>query len=438
MPSLSVIMIVKNEAAVLAECLQSVAGIADEIVIGDTGSTDGTAAVAAEFGARFHEIGWNDDFAAARNETIRLAWGEWLLHMDADEVLDPDSAAEVRAIVDADTESDAVEVILANYCNDPRAWRWVAADPESPHSKGYSGYLPVGLLRLFRNRRGIEYRESVHENITASIHEIGGAIRPSSILIHHYGYEGPADRRREKARFYLELARQKAARNPGDVKCLHDLAEQALGCGEEREAERACERALALDADHVGAATTLANIYLNRADTESAHDLLCRLEQAGHTHPHIQTALGAIAVHRGEWGEACARLERARRESPPAPVATLYLARALDYHGEGDAAMDVLNALARAVPGLDEARRRVRALKLRWEAEELFAGGDAEGALKLLVDSLHEDGEDALAHNDTGVVLHALGENNRARDAFYRALQLAPGLTEARENLEAF
>lgn len=436
MPSLSVIMIVKNEGAVLADCLRSVVEIADEIVVGDTGSTDDTAAVAAQFGARVHQIPWHNDFAQARNETIRLAWGDWLLHMDADEVLDPAGADEIREIVSTDTTSAAVEVILANYSNDPRAWRWVAAAPDSPCARGYAGYLPVGLLRLFRNHRDIVYREAVHENITASVLAIGGAIRTSSILIHHYGYEGDPDRRSQKARFYLELAREKARSNSNDTKCLHDLAEQALGCGEEQEAETACRRALAIQPDHVPSATTLANIHLNRGEVDAAYDLLFHLEQAGHNFPHIQTAMGAIAVQRGEWVEAEARLERAREENPPAPVATLYLARALDYRGEGEAAQELLRELAREVPGLDEPRRRIRAIELRWEGERAFAEGNHEEALKFLVDALHEDREDALAHNNTGVVLHALGQWDRARDAFFRALQLAPSLSEARQNLE--
>jgi len=436
MPSLSVIMIVKNEGAVLADCLQSVIGIADEIVVGDTGSTDNTRDVAARFGARVHPVSWENDFARARNETIRLAWGDWLLHMDADEVLDPAGAAAIREIVATDSTSIAVEVILANYCNDPRAWRWVAAAPDSPCARGYAGYLPVGLLRLFRNHRGIEYREAIHENITASVMEAGGAIRASSILIHHYGYEGDPERRAQKTQFYLQLAREKARAHPDDLKTLHDLAEQALGAGEVQEAESACLRALKIQPNHVPSATTLANIHLNRGEISAAHELLVRLERAGHDFPHIQTALGAIAVQRGEWIEAEDRLQRARKANPPAPVATLYLARAMDHRGEGEAAQDLLRELSDAVPGLDEPRRRMRAMELRWEGERAFADGDHETALRFLVAALQEDREDALAHNNTGVVLHAMGQWDRARDAFMRALQIAPNLSEVRQNLE--
>lgn len=437
MPSLSVILIVKNESAVLADCLDSAIDIADEIIVADTGSTDNTMEIARQHGARVFEIPWENDFSKARNATIALASGDWLLHMDADEVLDPEDAPALRAIVDSDQDSAAVELVLLNYCNDARAWRWVAAPRESPMSRGYGGYLPVGLLRLFRNRRGIEYREAVHENITASVIETGGRIRRSAIRIHHYGYEVSPDRRLEKARFYYALAQEKVRLKPDDAKCLHDLAEQALACGEGDVAESACRKVIARDPLHVAAATTLANICLNRGDLDEAYALLGALEAGGHSLPHVQTALGAIAARRGDWAEAETRLEAVRREAPPAPMATLYLARALDGQGRGEEGLRLLRGLAGELPMLEEIQRRIKSLELRREGEGHFAAGDAQGALRLFVEALELDPEDPLVHNNIGVALHALGDVARAREAFERALRLAPALEDARANLGA-
>lgn len=437
MPSLSVILIVKNESAVLADCLDSVREISDEIVVVDTGSQDDTIAIARRYGAVIHEIPWENDFAKARNQSIALAKGNWLLHMDADEVLDPDSAEEVRAIVDTDHESDAVEVILANYCNDPRAWRWVPASPGNAHSRGFAGYLPVGLLRLFRNHRGIVYREAVHENITASVQELGGRVRSSGIIIHHYGYEVSPERRIEKARFYFALARQKSADNPDDPKCLHDLAEQALACGETEIAEAACRRVLERDPVEVAAASTLANICLNRGDLGEARTWLLGLDGAGLALPHIQTALGAIALRTGAWQEAEARFEAARKASSPAPMASLYLARLRDCQGASEEALFLLRALAGALPMLEETQLRIRSLERRREGEALFGRGQVQEALRCFVQVLEQDPEDAVAHNDVGVVLHALGDYPRAMEAFDRALRLAPALEDARRNRDA-
>jgi len=79
---------VRNEEEALPGCLQSVAGIANEIIVVDTGSTDRTKEVAASFGAKVFDFPWIDDFAAARNECIRHATGEWIFWMDADERID--------------------------------------------------------------------------------------------------------------------------------------------------------------------------------------------------------------------------------------------------------------------------------------------------------------------------------------------------------------
>ena len=186
MPKLSVIMIVKNEEGCLADCLTSVCAVADEIVVVDTGSTDDTIAIAKSFDATVVEMKWVDDFAVARNRSIAAATGDWLLHLDADEVLDDDGMLRIRQLVDNDGEgADAVELVLANYCDDARAWRWVPVAKGDDRARGFSGYLPVGLLRLFRDGRGYEYREPVHENITESVVEAGGVIHSLDVMIHH-------------------------------------------------------------------------------------------------------------------------------------------------------------------------------------------------------------------------------------------------------------
>ena len=71
-------MIVKDEAARLPRCLGSVAGVVDEMIVVDTGSSDGTKSVAAQFGAQVFDFLWIDDFAAARNESLRRATGDCL------------------------------------------------------------------------------------------------------------------------------------------------------------------------------------------------------------------------------------------------------------------------------------------------------------------------------------------------------------------------
>lgn len=438
MPTLSAILIVRNEAACLATCLDSVRALADEIVVVDTGSTDATLRIAEDFGARIGHFSWCDDFAEARNASIALAQGDWLLHLDADEALDPENAADIRALVDADGQgADAIEITLANYCEDPRAWRWVPATPGDPWARGHSGYIQTVLLRLFRAGRGFEYREAVHENITASVLERGGVIAASPILIHHYGYDpGPA-RRAEKARLYYGIARTKAAAQPDDLKYLLDLAEQAFACGEAAEAEAACRRALARAPQDLGCGTLLANLLLNRGALDEARAVLELLRAAGHEVSHVFTALGAIACTQGRLGEARSLLDHALTLEPRAPMPRLYLARVYDREGRPDHAIRALELVRDSFPTLPEPAQRVEAHRLRTQGEDFFRGGHAQPALESLVAALRLDSEDPLTHNALGVVLHALGDAARAHDSFARALALAHGLPEAEENLRA-
>src|ERR1700733_750270 len=97
MASISLCMIVRDEEAMLGDCLASVRGVVDDVVVVDTGSRDATKRIAVEGGARVFDFVGCDDFAAARNESPRHARGQWVLVLDADERLAPGSAAVLRA-----------------------------------------------------------------------------------------------------------------------------------------------------------------------------------------------------------------------------------------------------------------------------------------------------------------------------------------------------
>lgn len=88
MITISLCMIVKNEEAVLARCLDSLKGLMDEIIIVDTGSTDRTKEIARQYTALVYDFSWCDDFAAARNFSFSKATQEYIYAPDADEVLD--------------------------------------------------------------------------------------------------------------------------------------------------------------------------------------------------------------------------------------------------------------------------------------------------------------------------------------------------------------
>mgnify|MGYP000084783620 FL=1 len=88
MATISLCMIVKNESAVLSRCLDSIADLMDEIIIVDTGSTDNTKEIAAQYTSRIYDFKWTSDFSAARNFSFSKATMEYIYTADADEILD--------------------------------------------------------------------------------------------------------------------------------------------------------------------------------------------------------------------------------------------------------------------------------------------------------------------------------------------------------------
>src|SRR5439155_13065719 len=96
--SVSLCLMVRNEEQKLVACLQSAADLVDEVIVVDTGSMDGTRELATKLGARVVEFPWCDDFAAARNECIRHARGDFIFWMDADESIDSSNREKLRLL----------------------------------------------------------------------------------------------------------------------------------------------------------------------------------------------------------------------------------------------------------------------------------------------------------------------------------------------------
>lgn len=169
--SLSLCMIVRNEEHTLGRCLDSVAGVFDEIVIVDTGSTDATTEVAARFGARVIEFPWIDDFAAARNHSFGHATGDYIMWLDADDILLPPDRAKLLELKGAlDPQIDAVSMVYhtafdeaSNVVASARRFRivragkgfsWVGAVHEDLEASGEFTYLDTDIVITHRKPPG--------------------------------------------------------------------------------------------------------------------------------------------------------------------------------------------------------------------------------------------------------------------------------------------
>jgi len=241
---LSLCTIVRNEAATLHRCIGSVQGLVDEIVLVDTGSSDGTPAMAADLGAKVTAAPWQNSFAAARNEALRHASGRWILWLDADEALRPGEHHLVRRLL-RPGRIGAYLVEIVNY----------RPGEETPQrSTGH---------RLFRRLPGVFFEGRVHEQIAPSIERLGLHIGRAEFTIDHYGYAGDEDAMQAKRQRNLALLHEQLRDDQRDSYAWMHLAQTLMQVGEHATAEEALQQALAgrtLPHD------LLASLHNNRAE----------------------------------------------------------------------------------------------------------------------------------------------------------------------------
>lgn len=174
---LSLCTIVKNEEATLPRTLDSVKDIVDEIIVLDTGSSDRTREVARDCGAKVYRFEWCDDFAAARNESLKYATSDWILVLDADEVLVPSIVPQIQQAIKSD------RALLINLI------RQEVGASQSPYSL---------VSRLFRNRPDIRFSRPYHAMVDDSVTETlkrepdWKIVALSDVAISHSGYHKDA------------------------------------------------------------------------------------------------------------------------------------------------------------------------------------------------------------------------------------------------------
>lgn len=221
---LSATLIVRDESAVLGDCLASIDGIVDEVVVVDTGSVDDSVAIAERYGARVISHAWSGDFAEARNLALDAASGDWILYIDADECLAPTDRRTVEQLLRG-ADKTAFRVLLCPYVRS----------------------TPYFEYRIWRHDPRIRFRGQIHEKVTPAISEVAAAdgrpIGDCDLLLTHVGYEGDQT---HKHRRNLPLLRAQLAVEPENLFNLHHLARVLAGLGQADEAERVLTSAVEL------------------------------------------------------------------------------------------------------------------------------------------------------------------------------------------------
>ncbi len=205
--TVSLCMIVRNEAHQLAQCLASVVDVFDEIVIVDTGSQDGTRELARRFTSHVHDFVWCDDFAAARNESLRHASGDWIFWLDADDRVDRENKSKLAAIFNQLNGTPAV-YYMDTLC---RTEGTNEMERVVTHS------------RLFPRHPEIIWRRRIHEHLAPWPQSLDLRFIHSGVQIEHLGYCDRALVQRKQQR-NLRLLKMEFAIHPEEPDILLELA----------------------------------------------------------------------------------------------------------------------------------------------------------------------------------------------------------------------
>jgi len=336
----SLTMIVRDEENNLPHCLESVAGLFDEIVVVDTGSTDRTVEIARSFGARVFDFVWVDDFSAARNAALARATGDYAFWLDADDVVDPREREKLQALLDRLRAGDGDAACYVVRCK---------CDP-SPDGSG--GDTVVDHIRLFPVRENVRWKYRVHEQILPALKRAGVPVRWTGINVRHTGYTDPVLRAKKLDRD-TRLLWMNLDELPGDPFILFNLGSiaiertewhEAIGLlksslassaptdsitrklfaliarahqmlGDSQAALRTCAEGLALDRDDAELWFRKAVVHRNRGESSEADgcwrriltlhrpDQFCSVDQGIYGHL-TRRNLAALATERGDHVEA--------------------------------------------------------------------------------------------------------------------------------------
>jgi glycosyltransferase involved in cell wall biosynthesis len=335
---LSVCLIVKNEEANLAQTLPNLAKHADQLVVVDTGSTDRTKEIAKQYGAEVYDFAWINDFAAARNASLKYATGDWILWVDADEYM---TEADLLNLKQELSRAKGVGCALRIY--------------ESPYGRQEknNSYLRE---KVFKNGLGIHFERPVNEQVRDSQGNTLGA-QPLPVAIYHWGKHLAEARMAEKRARYLQLFGEAIKQNPQDAYYRFMLANKLRDLNRLEEAVVEYEAALRY-ADNeqlkTRALECAAQTRLRQNKLPAAAELAARLQEKDPLNAVAASIEATLYLTSGRLDEAIAVLTQvlARRLAPGGEenlyntrfMPNFLLGKAYELKGERDKAAACLAA----------------------------------------------------------------------------------------------
>jgi tetratricopeptide (TPR) repeat protein len=314
--TVSLCMIVKNEAEDLAKCLRSVKPVVDEMIVVDTGSIDRTKEIASVFGAKVYDFKWTNDFSEARNFSISKASGDWIFLLDADEIVSPlDYDHFLSMVREPPSGVGAYAFETRNYMVRANTIGWIANDGKYDNEEAAEGWIPSTKVRLFPNVPQIRFEYPVHEMVEPSLIRGNFVVKKGSVPIHHYGKLNQEKSDCKGEAYYL-IGRKKLDEMGDDIIAIRELAIQAGLLKKWEEAIELWQRLINIRPEMAEAFVNMGTAYWHLGEYEKA---LSSAKKAMALAPHMNESAYNYAIcelHLGNAEQAVSVLEELLVRSP--------------------------------------------------------------------------------------------------------------------------
>lgn len=309
-------MITKNEEKYLEQCLNSVKEIVDETIVLDSGSTDKTKEIAKKFNAEVFDFKWNDDFSEARNESLKHATKDWILVLDADEIINKDDLEKIKNAIENAEES------IAGFALEQRSYinnyfeGALKNDSDFELVKKYPFYISNFLVRLFRNKLNLKFKNKVHELIEDSITEKGLKYENSNIIIHHFGSLKDENFIAETAEKYSRIILRQLEEEPENARYNYQAARMYLGKNDFSNALKYFGKSAKINPNYKLVFSEIAKIYLQMKDKNRAAEYFKKSVKQNPDNPSPANNLAVAYMSMGKFESAKKILEGQLKKNP--------------------------------------------------------------------------------------------------------------------------
>jgi len=397
-----------------------------EIVVVDTGSTDRTIDIAKVYGAKICHHPWEDDYSKHRNQSISYATGEWILIMDADEVIAKRDMDKIRRALNT-VRADGFFFTLRNYEGTSNLANLTLNPGDYEEGEGFPGFISSDLIRLFRNDHQIYFTGQVHETVTQSILQSKKTTFNTGIPIHHYG-KVRWDRVKRKQNSYLTLGLKRLDENPHDPVAYKGLSDQLLELGLSQEALDIADRGLAFFPDMIdlrfnrGLALDKLGGH-NEAEEEYLWVIARQPAHLGACHN-----LGQILFRRNQFEKVISLLNLGIEKGIRHPAVFFLLGRAYGATGDNRRAIENFARVLELQANYPEVRCHMAAIFLNNQ--------QYNEALKALEKEIEIGGNLVAAYNLLGEMSLFWKDMESARNFFLKVLTIDPDNPTAKDHLE--